>query len=408
MAGVAAGKANRITSIADARTMARAALPLALFDYIDGGADDEITMAANIEAFRHIGFLPQMGNHGADPDLATELFGTRLSLPVILAPCGLVSAMHPDGPAGAARAAVASGTVSVLSAVAGASPEAVADAVAETAGTTGAGTWRTPGSAPGSGDARGRLWYQLYAPDGRRQWESLIERVEALGYHALVVTIDTPVLGNRQRDNRNGVSAAARLHPRSALRLAAQVAVRPAWAATMGRAALAARRRSGSPEPTVGLVAAGGSPFSWSDIADIRRRWTGPLLVKGVLSPADGLRSVELGCDGVIVSNHGGRQLDGAPATMAVLPAVVDAVGQRGAVLVDGGVRRGSDVVKAVAVGADAVLIGRPYLYGLAAAGTAGVQRVLDILRADMVRTMALVGCPTVSELDRRWIDLPR
>lgn len=380
-------KSSRIHSVEDARTMAARSVPRALFDYVDGGADDEVTMAENLAAFRRIGFVPQMGNPVVDPDLTTDLFGTGLALPVVLAPCGLVSAMHPDGPIGAARAAASRGTLSILSAVAGVAPEVV---------------------AAGQGVSPERLWYQLYAPGGRREWEGLVDRAARCGYRALVVTIDTPALGNRERDRRNGVSGGMPLTVRAAAKLAGQVAVRPSWAVRMGAAALAARRSTASSEPTVGLVAAGGSPFTWADIADIRNRWSGPLLVKGILSAGDARRAVESGCDGVIVSNHGGRQLDGGPATMTVLPAVVDAVGQTTAVLVDSGVRRGGDVVKALAVGADAVLVGRPYLYGLAAAGTAGVERILDVLRADIERTLVLLGCPGVRRLDRSWIDLPR
>lgn len=377
----------RMHSVEDARRFAARAVPRVLFDYVDGGADDEITMAANIAAFRRIGFLPRMGIRITEPHLATELFDTPLAFPVLLAPCGLVNAMHPDGAIGVARAAASRGVVSILSAVAGASPEMVAD---------GAGTSGAP------------MWFQLYSPRGRSEWEELIDRVAARGYTALVVTVDTPALGNRERDRRNGVSAGMRLGLRAATNVAVQVAARPAWAARMGAAAMAARRSPKPSGPTVGLVAAGGSPFTWSDIAEIRSRWSGTLLAKGVLSATDARIAVDSGCDGVIVSNHGGRQLDGAPATMAVLPEVADAVGSTTTVLMDGGVRRGSDVVKALAAGADAVLIGRPYLYGLEAAGTAGVERILDILRADIERTLTLLGCPAVTDLDRAWIDLPQ
>jgi L-lactate dehydrogenase (cytochrome) len=377
--------ASRIVSVADARRRASRTVPRALFDYVDGGADDELTMAGNTEAFRRIGLVPRMGNRVGAPGLSIELFGTRLSLPVLLAPCGLVSALHPDGPVGAARAAASRGTVATLSAVAGLAPEAVA-----------AGC-RSGGMAdPG--------WFQLYAPGGRPEWEGLVDRAAASGFTALVVTLDTPALGNRERDRRNGFSADMHLDPLEIGRLAVQFATRPGWLARMGAAQLAARRSEVPSGPTVGLVAAGGSPLSWDDLVAIRERWSGPLLVKGVLSAEDARRAVASGCDGVIVSNHGGRQLDGAPPTMQVLPDVVDAVGSSATVLVDSGVRRGGDVVRALAVGADAVLVGRAFLYGLAAAGTAGVQRVLDILRTDIERTLVLLGCPDVASLDRTWL----
>jgi len=376
---------SRIVSVADARRRASRAVPRALFDYVDGGADDELTMAGNTEAFRRIGLVPRMGTRVGTPGLSIELFGTRLSLPVLLAPCGLVSALHPDGPVGAARAAASRGTVATLSAVAGLSPEAVA------AGCRAGGM-----AAPG--------WFQLYAPGGRPEWEELVDRAAASGFTALVVTLDTPALGNRERDRRNGFSADMHLDPLAIGRLAVQFASRPGWLARMGAATLAVRRSEVPSGPTVGLVAAGGSPLSWDDLVAIRERWSGPLLVKGVLSAEDARRAVASGCDGVIVSNHGGRQLDGAPPTMQVLPDVVDAVGSSATVLVDSGVRRGGDVVRALAVGADAVLVGRPFLYGLAAAGTAGVERVLDILRTDIERTLVLLGCPDVASLDRTWL----
>jgi len=377
----------RLTNVEDARRAAARTVPRALFDYVDGGADDELTMAQNVAAFRSIGLVPRMGLGRVAPRLSVELFGTTLDFPVLLAPCGFVSAMHPDGPVGVARAAVSRGVISVLSAVAGATPEDV------TAGVRGAGATGTP------------MWFQLYAPGGRDEWEGLVDRVAGLGYSALVVTMDTTALGNRERDRRHGISAQMRLDPRSAAQLALQVASRPQWAARMATAAVAARRRTTPVGPTVGLVAAGGSPFTWDDIAAIRARWPGALLVKGILTADDARRAVDTGCEGVVVSNHGGRQLDGAPATMTALPRIVDAVGSSATVLVDGGVRRGSDVARALAVGASAVLIGRPYLYGLQAAGTAGVERILDILRADLTRTLTLLGCPAVSELDRGWIE---
>ncbi len=378
---------TRLTNVEDARRAAARAVPRALFDYVDGGADDELTMAENVAAFRRISLVPRMGLGRVVPSLSVELFGTRLDFPVLLAPCGFVSAMHPDGPVGVARAAASRGVVSVLSAVAGRPPEDV------TAGVRSAGAVGNP------------MWFQLYAPGGRDEWEGMVDRVAGLGYSALVVTMDTTALGNRERDRRNGVSAQMRIDPRSAALLALQVASRPWWAARMGAATITARRGAAPTGPTVGLVAAGGSPFTWDDVAAIRTRWSGPLLVKGILTAADAARAVALGCDGVIVSNHGGRQLDGAPATMTALPRVVDTVGGSATVLVDGGIRRGSDVARALAVGASAVLIGRPYLYGLQAAGTAGVERILDILRADLTRTLTLLGCPDVGELDRSWIE---
>ncbi len=367
-------------NVADARRRARRVLPRALFDYIDGGADDEITLHENEAAFRDYGFVPRMGSGVQKPSISTHVFGERLSMPVVLAPCGLVSMMHPDGPAGIARAAAKANLVSVLSTVAGASPEQVAE------------------------DSRGPKWFQLYSPGGRDDARALIERVAASGYTALVITIDTPALGNRERDARNGMAGTVGIELRALPKLVPQLISRPGWVAATVKATVKARRTPAPSGPTVGLVASGGSPFSWDDVAYYRTHWQGPLLVKGVLSGADARRSVEAGAEGVIVSNHGGRQLDGAPATLRVLPEVVEHVGKDATVLLDGGVRRGSDIMKAVALGAAAVLIGRPYLYGLAVNGQAGVEEVLSLLRRDMLRTMALLGCPSIEELGPEWL----
>jgi isopentenyl diphosphate isomerase/L-lactate dehydrogenase-like FMN-dependent dehydrogenase len=304
--------------------------------------------------------------------------------------------MHPEGAPAVARAASAVGTISVLSTVAGSSLEEFATA------------------------APGPKWFQLYSPGGRDQSEELVGRAQRAGYGGLVVTLDTPALGHRERDVRHGVTQPFRFTAATAARLAAQVALRPRWLAGMARAEIRARAgardraegrganapgHAGVAAPTARLVAMGASPFSWDDVAAIRELWTGPLAVKGVLSPHDACRAVEAGCDVVIVSNHGGRQLDGAPATFSVLPAIVDALEGSAAVVLDSGIRRGSDVVKALAAGADAVMIGRAYLYGLATGGEPGVARVLEILRAEMVRTLTLLGCASVSELDRSWLE---
>ena len=455
--------AQRILNVADARRGARRALPTVVFDYIDGAADDEVTMAANAQALRGLAFRPRMAGEPVDVRLGTAVLGTPVSLPVILAPCGLVRLMHPDGAAGAARAASSRGTIFVLSTVAGAGPEAVA------------------------AEAPGTKWFQLYAPGGRRQAGALVDRARDAGYSALVVTVDTPALGNRERDLRNGVRNPLRIDARMVARLGPQIAARPGWATRMAlhawrtgalggvsrtggtdRSHRVAGRPEPEPEPVVGanggvgrtagadssgrggLAAptpsavragsagggdaagvadqamgavrtgsAGGavadagtvamlaSPFTWADVSWLCERWGGPVVVKGVLSGADAARAADAGADAVVVSNHGGRQLDGAPATIDVLPEVVDAVGTRVEVLVDGGIHRGGDVVKALALGAKAVLVGRAYLYGLAAAGEPGVARVLDVLRDEMTRTLKLLGCFDVADLDPSWLQPP-
>jgi len=388
--------ADRIHNVESARRIARRSLPRAVFDYIDGGAEDEVTMGENVGAFREISFRPRMGVKVGRPELATTVLGTPVSLPVLLAPCGLVSLMHPDSARGAARAAKRAGTVSVLSTVAGVAPEDLA-----------------PEPGP--------RWFQLYAT-GRDVAEQLMGRAEAAGFEGLVVTIDTPALGKRDRDLRNGVDGALHLDVHTALRLGPQILARPAWGLRMLRAGVSLSQRApgapvtaaadrGAPDgapvgaaSSASTVAMLASPFTWDDVAWIRGRWKGPLLVKGVLSGEDALLAAEAGADAVVVSNHGGRQLEGAPATVRVLPEVVDAAGDRLEVLMDGGVRRGGDVVKALAIGARAVLVGRPYLYALAAAGQEGVTRMLHIFETEMRRTLSLLGCPGVGALDRSWL----
>jgi L-lactate dehydrogenase (cytochrome) len=392
--------ATRIHNVADARRLARRTLPRAVFDYIDGGAEDEVTMGENERAFREIAFRPRMAVKVGRPRLDTTVLGTPVELPVLLAPCGLVELVHPDGALGAARAAKRAGTVSVLSTVAGTPPEALA-------------------GEPGP------RWFQLYAAE-RDVADQLMGRAAATGFEGLVVTIDTPALGKRERDVRNGVAEPLRLDARSAIRLGPQFLAHPGWSLRMLRGGTRLFPRApGSPVTTpgtdvpaadgpggtpVGAATSAGavvmlaSPFTRDDIAWIRSRWSGPLLVKGVLSGDDAVLAADAGADAVVVSNHGGRQLEGAPATMRVLPEVVDAAGDRLEILVDGGVRRGGDVIKALAIGARAVLVGRPYLYALAAAGEAGVERMLDIFRTEMIRTLSLLGCPGVSDLDPSWL----
>jgi L-lactate dehydrogenase (cytochrome) len=376
----------RFVNVADARRRARRVLPRVVFDYVDGGAEDEHTMSENTAAFREISFRPHMAVGAVEPSLSVKVFGTNLRLPVILAPCGLVRLMHPDGADGAAQAAASRGTISVLSTVSGASLESVASA------------------------SSGPMWFQLYAAGGRKEAESLIERAAVAGFEALVVTVDTPVLGRRERDVRHGIEPPLRINPRGVVHLGPQVLSRPVWAWRMARNGVqmlgGGARGAGTTttEPSVLKVSSVASPFRWSDIEWMRGRWSGPLIVKGILTSDDALRAVACGADGLIVSNHGGRQLEGAPATVRVLPEVVAAVGDDAEVLVDGGIRRGSDVVKAIALGARAVLVGRPYLYGLAAAGRPGVEQVLDILRDEMTRTLALLGCPGVEALDPGWL----
>jgi isopentenyl diphosphate isomerase/L-lactate dehydrogenase-like FMN-dependent dehydrogenase len=376
--------AQRLHSVADARRAARRRLPTVVFDYVDGAADDEVTMRRNEEAFTAVEFRPKMASGMTEPRLATSVLGRSIELPVLLAPCGLVRLLHPDGAAGVARAADTRGTVSVLSTVAGTAVEAVA------------------------GEASTPLWFQLYAAGGLPEADTLCERAAGAGAEALVVTVDTPVLGNRERDVRHGVAPPLRVDAHNVVPLGAQVLARPRWAVQLGATGIRLSRRGAGPSGHgSGMLSAVASPFSWDDVAHLRTRWRGPLVVKGILSGDDARRAVDCGADALVVSNHGGRQLDGAPATLRALPGVVSAVGGHAEVLVDGGIRRGSHVVAALCLGARAVMIGRPYLYGLAAAGELGVERILDILGAEMRRTMVLMGCTSVDELGQEWLEIP-
>ena len=376
---------ERMWNVAEARRRARHRLPRVVFDYIDGDAEDGVTHRRNTDDYDAITFQPRTGNKALAPSLQTEVFGTTVAMPVLLAPCGLTRLMHPDGTTAIARAAASRGTIQVLSTIAGNSPEEVAAA----------------STAP--------KWFQLYASGGLNEGaEALIERARRSGYEALVVTMDTAALGNRERDIRNGIQLGHKPSPGALARLLAQVAVKPRWSLSMaapGAEFVKAAKSGTTAGAQAGVVGISGSPFSWADVAAIRSRWPGRLVVKGIMTVDDARRSVDAGADGVIVSNHGGRQLDGSPPTPRVLPAVADAVGGATVVMADSGLRRGTHVVKALAMGAKAVFIGRAYLYGFAVGGQAGVERVLDIFRAEITRTLTLLGCHSVADLDQGWLD---
>ena len=378
---------SRIVNIADLRRVAERRLPRAVFDYIDGGADAEYTLRENCQAFDRVMFRPRCAVATATCDLQTEVLGTRLALPLMLGPVGSCRMFYPRGEEEAARAAGRAGTLYTLSTLSGCTLEDVRKATS------------------------GPAWYQLYLCGGREVATGTIQR-EA-GYAALVLTIDTPVAGMRERDLRNGVRELLTRQPLSAIPHVWQFISKPRW--------LAAFLRDGGlmkfpnvvlPDTGPMLYADVGaaleqSMVSWDDLRWIRKVWTGPIVVKGVHIGEDARRAVDEGADAIVVSNHGGRQLDGVRSTIETLPEIVDAVGSRTQVLLDGGIRRGSDVVKALCLGARAVLIGRAYAYGLGAAGGAGVSRAIEILRADIVRTMKLLGCGSVAELNRSYIDVP-
>jgi isopentenyl diphosphate isomerase/L-lactate dehydrogenase-like FMN-dependent dehydrogenase len=386
-----ARRAARITTVEHARSLARRTLPRLVFDYIDGGAEAEITMRANRAAIEAVGFLPRMGLTRGRPDLTTTVLGTPVSMPVLLGPVGFTRMIHHRGDVAAARAAGAAGTIFTQSSMSGHTIEEVA--------------------AVGPGPK----WFQLYFLGGRAGAERLVERAWRAGYTALAVTLDTQIVGNRERDLRNGLRRPLRIDLSNVVRVGPQVAVRPRWLAHFARQGLRLDivNTSGFAGPgrpmTVddAVVAMSTYPPTWDDFSWIRGQWPGPVLAKGVVTGDDARRAVASGADAIIVSNHGGRQLDGMAASLPALVEVLDAVGDQVEVLVDGGIRRGSDVARAVALGARATLIGRAWAYGLGAAGQAGVEQVLSILRTDLDRTLRLLGCPSVAALDHRFVARP-
>jgi L-lactate dehydrogenase (cytochrome) len=377
-----------VVSIADLRRLARRRLPRMVFDYIDGGAEDERTLRANEAAFAELTWRPRSAVVHPQVDLRTTVLGHELSMPVILAPVGSSRLFGPRGEAAAAAAAGAAGTVYTLSTLSGTRLEEVREASA------------------------GPCWYQLYLCGGRDVGLAAVARAKAHGYSALVVTIDTPVAGMRERDVRNGASQLiARRFP-DVVPFLPQVLAKPGWLIDFWRdGGLMSFPNIVLPEGPMryGDIAAqlAAAAVSWSDLAWIREAWGGPIVVKGVHTADDARKAVDAGADAVVVSNHGGRQLDGVAATLRVLPEVLEAVGRQVEVLVDGGVRRGADVAKAVALGAKAVLVGRAYAYGLGAAGREGVAKALEILRTELERTLKLLGCPAVAELDRSYLGEP-
>jgi len=376
-------------NVEDARAAARRALPRAVFDFVDGGALDETTLRDNRRAFQELTFRPRMAVHVPQVDLRTSVVGTELSAPIVFAPCGLMGTVHPDAEPAVARVAARVGTAAAFSTYSSTTIDQIA--------------------ASASG---GNTWFQLYFLGGRRGAEALLERARVSGCSALVVTVDTNVAGRRERDVRNGVRYPLRVGWEEARTFGPQVALRPAWLYRFARAGFPlgvanATYLAPSAPGDGGAASVFDEPPTWSDLEWIRREWAGPLIVKGVLGAEDALRAVDHGAEAVVVSNHGGRQLDGVPGALRVLPDVVEAVGGVAEVLVDGGVRRGGDVVKALALGARAVMIGRPYIWGLAAGGEEGVARIWDLLVDELASAMQLLGCDSVRSVGPEQVAAP-
>jgi isopentenyl diphosphate isomerase/L-lactate dehydrogenase-like FMN-dependent dehydrogenase len=380
----------RVVSIDDFRPIARRRLPKAVFDYLDGGAEGEVTLRENCRVFEDVTFRPRHAVAHPNCELRTRVLGFNLSLPFLLAPVGYSRLMHPGGEVVAARAAGAAGTAYILSTISGHKLEDV------------------------KATSSGPVFYQLYLMGGRGAAEAVIERARVAGFSALVVTIDTPVSGMRERDFRNGTKELISGGLLAKIPFIPHLLRHPGW--------LISFLRDGGLPGLPNVVIPGQGPMTlvdigaalasaavtWADLGWIRQHWGGPIVVKGVLTGDDARRAIDEGAAAVVVSNHGGRQLDCVPASLRALPEVVKAANGQVEVLMDGGIRRGTDVIKAICLGARAVLCGRAYAYGLAAAGEAGVTRAIEILRTDVERTLRLLGCPSITALDRSYVNVPK
>jgi len=378
-----------VVCITDFRAIAQRRVPKSVFDYLDGGAEGEVTLRENCRVYDDVTFRPRHAVAFDKCNLGTRVLGFDLKLPFLLSPVGYSRLMHTVGEVGAARAAGNAGTAYILSTLSGHKLENVKAA------------------------STGPVFYQLYLLGGRGAAEAVIERARVAGFSALVVTIDTPVSGIRERDFRNGMKELISGGPFEKLPYLPQVLSRPGW--------LVSFLRDGGMPPMENVVIPGKgtlplvdvaaalaeSAVTWNDLKWIRELWHGPIVIKGVLTADDARRAVDQGAAAISVSNHGGRQLDCVPSSLRALPEVVKAVHGQTEILMDGGILRGTDIAKALCLGARAVLCGRAYAYGLAAAGEAGVNRAIEILRTDLDRTLRLLGCPSVAELDRSYVNVP-
>jgi len=381
---------SKVVNIEDLRRIAKGRVPKPVFDYLDGGAESELTLAENCRAFRDVTFRPRGAVAVADCDLSVTVVGHKLSIPFMLAPVGYSRLMHPEGEVAASGVAGEFGTGYILSTI---SAHKLEDVKAAT---------------------RGPAWYQLYLLGGRAAAEGALERARKAGFSALVITVDTPVAGLRERDPRNGMKELLGSSSFAKVPFLGNFLSHPGW--------LISFLLDGGVPKLQNVVIPGQGPMelldvgaalsestvTWADLKWIRESWGGPIIVKGILIGDDARRAMDEGASAVVVSNHGGRQLDSVSSTLRALPEVVAAAKGQLEVLMDGGIRRGSDIVKAICLGARAVLIGRGYAYGLAAAGKPGVRRALQILKSDVERTLRLLGCPSIPGLDRSFIEVPR
>ena len=377
-------------AIEDLRRAAQRHLPRAIFDFFDGGAEDELTLRDNRAAFARLRFAPRVLRDVSVINTGIDLLGQPAVLPMAIAPTGAVGYGRPGGDIAIARAAAAAGIPYTLSSSATVSIEQIADA------------------------APGRLWFQSYIFKNKAFQTTLIERAKTADYEALMITVDLPVGGKRERDQRNDFSVPFKLTPKNTL----DFALHPAWVLNVLRRGLPVMENLrglevANKQPSASAIATSvgknyDTAFDWDALQKLRDQWPRKLIVKGVLHPADAQRLADMGCDAVVVSNHGGRQLDGAVATLDALPAIVQAIDGRIPVLLDGGIRRGSDIVKALACGASGVLLGRATLFGAVAGGQAGAERAIAILKDELTRTMQLCGARTVQEIEAGLLFEPK
>lgn len=377
-----------LLNIEDHRLRARRRLPRFVFDYVDGGADDERCLRRNRADMDGIALAPTCLRDVSSIDTSVQVFGRRWRAPIAVAPTGFNGLLRPDGDLLVARAAAAAGVPFCLSTASNIRMERVGE------------------------EGGGERWFQLYVMTDRTIAEQMLDRARAAGFTTLVLTVDVPTGGNRERDRRNGF----RLPFRPSLATLVDLCRHPAWLAGLARSGAPrfcnlSREEEGrgqSVELQSALLSrALDRRLAWEDLAWLRDRWEGPIVVKGLLNPEDAAKAVEFGASGIIVSNHGGRQLDAAPSTISVLPAMAAAVAGQIPVLVDSGFRRGSDVVKALALGAGGVLLGRPVLYGLAAGGEAGVRAVLETVISEIETTMTLIGAGRIADIGSQHLARP-
>jgi len=384
---------DRCHDIAALRAAARRRLPRAVFDYIDGGADEELTLAGNREAFHRVRFRPRALQDVSAPSLSTRLLGTELPAPIALAPTGYTRMIHPDAETGVARAAAARGLPYTLSTVATTTIEDVA------------------------ATGHPNLWFQLYVLRDRGLTRALVDRAADAGFRVLEIAVDSAVSGHRTRDVRNGLTIPPQLTAKTLLGIGAHPGY---WSSVLRGAPLTlanlrdtgpdgrpnARPRAGGPGTVAGINELFDPSVTWDDLASLREHWSGALVLKGPLGPSDVRRAVDLGIDGIHLSNHGGRQLDRCVSPLDLLRPAREAAGELPTILLDSGIRSGADIAAAIALGADACVVGRAYLYGAAAAGQRGVEHAIDLLTGQLRRTLQLLGATDLADLRKHGAEL--